>query len=38
MAWARYEDEQIDGKPKTISQDARQDWGKIARKFFQEDQ
>jgi len=37
MAWARYEDEQPDGQRKTNSQDARQDWGRIAREFLQED-
>jgi hypothetical protein len=37
MAWARYEDEQPDGPLKTKALDARQDWGRIARKFLQED-
>jgi hypothetical protein len=37
MAWARYEDEQPDGRLKTIAQESRQDWGRIARKFLQED-
>ena len=37
MAWARYEDEQPDGKLKTNAQEARQDWGRIARQFLQED-
>lgn len=37
MAWARYEDEQPDGVSKNKAQDARQDWGRIARKFLQED-
>lgn len=37
MAWARYEDEQLDGTKKTLAQDARTDWGRIARKFLQED-
>ena len=37
MAWARYEDEQPDGKLKTTVQESRQDWGRIARHFLQED-
>jgi len=37
MAWARYEDEQPDGQRKTNAQDARTDWGRIARQFLQED-
>lgn len=37
MAWARYEDEQPDGKLKTAVQESRQDWGRIARQFLQED-
>lgn len=37
MAWARYEDEQPDGKLKTSVQESRQDWGRIARQFLQED-
>jgi hypothetical protein len=37
MAWARYEDEQPDGPRKTNAQDARTDWGRIARQFLQED-
>lgn len=37
MAWARYEDEQPDGKLKTSAQESRQDWGRIARQFLQED-
>lgn len=37
MAWARYEDEQPDGKLKTGAQESRQDWGRIARQFLQED-
>lgn len=37
MAWARYEDEQPDGKLKTNAQESRQDWGRIARQFLQED-
>ena len=37
MAWARYEDEQPDGNLKNRVQDSRQDWGRIARQFLQED-
>lgn len=37
MAWARYEDEQPDGKLKISAQESRQDWGRIARQFLQED-
>ncbi len=37
MAWARYEDEQPDGKLKNAVQETRQDWGRIARQFLQED-
>lgn len=37
MAWARYEDEQPDGKLKTSVQESRQDWGRIAKQFLQED-
>lgn len=33
MAWARYEDEQPDASRDDVS-DARQDWGRIARKFL----
>jgi len=33
-AWARYEDEQPDGRPRTFAQDARADWGRIARQFL----
>ena len=36
MAWARYEDELPDGNPKSNAQDARTDWGRIAKKFLQE--
>jgi hypothetical protein len=34
-AWARYEDEQPDGRPRTVAQDARSDWGRIARQFLE---
>ncbi|TAD86085.1 MAG: ATP-binding protein, partial [Bacteroidetes bacterium] len=37
MAWARYEDEQPDGNPKQKIKDTREDWGRIARQFLQED-
>lgn len=37
MAWARYEDEQQDGPMRQRAQDARIDWGRIARRFLQED-
>jgi hypothetical protein len=37
MAWARYEDEQPDGKPKTLVSEVRQDWGRIARQFLKEE-
>ncbi len=34
-AWARYEDEQPDGQPRRRAQDARSDWGKMARMFLE---
>ena len=34
MAWARYEDEQ-DSVRRENAQDARMDWGKIARRFLE---
>ncbi len=34
MAWARYEDEQPDGPLREQAQDARVDWGRIARQFL----
>lgn len=34
MSWARYEDEQPDGKRRTQVQDTRSDWGKVAREFL----
>lgn len=34
MAWARYEDEQPDGKLKENVQDARVDWGRMAADFM----
>lgn len=33
-AWARYEDEQPDGRRKEAAQDARTDWGRVARDFL----
>jgi hypothetical protein len=35
MAWARYEDEQLEGPLKTAVKNARQDWGRIAAEFMQ---
>jgi hypothetical protein len=35
MAWARYEDEQPDGKRKSDAQNTRIDWGRIARQFLE---
>jgi Histidine kinase-, DNA gyrase B-, and HSP90-like ATPase len=37
MAWARYEDEQPDGKRKDNAQDTRIDWGRVARRFLEND-
>lgn len=37
-AWARYEDEQPDGTAKTRAQEARSDWGKIARRFLEREE
>jgi len=34
MAWARYEDEQPDGRLKEVVKDARNDWGKMAAEFM----
>lgn len=34
MAWARYEDEQPPGKRRDAAQDARNDWGRMARQFL----
>ena len=33
-AWARYEDEQPEGKLRDAAMDARTDWGRVARHFF----
>ncbi|AFY33518.1 ATP-binding protein [Calothrix sp. PCC 7507] len=35
MAWARYEDEQPDGQRKENAQDTRIDWGRVARRFLE---
>lgn len=35
MAWARYEDEQPDGKRQQAALDARVDWGRVARQFLE---
>lgn len=35
MAWARYEDEQPDGKRRHAAQDIRHDWGRMARQFLE---
>jgi hypothetical protein len=37
MAWARYEDEQPDGPRRIKAQDARWDWGRMAREFLVDD-
>lgn len=34
MAWARYEDQQPDGEPKNRTQEARADWGRMAKRFL----
>ena len=36
-AWARYEDEQPDGTRREWAQEARNDWGKIAKDFLRND-
>lgn len=36
-AWARYEDELTDGIKKERAQEARSDWGRVARQFLRED-
>jgi len=38
MAWARYEDEQPDGPRRNRAQDARVDWGRVARQFLEGDE
>jgi hypothetical protein len=37
-AWARYEDEQPDGKPRAQAADARSDWGRMARRFLEREE
>lgn len=34
MAWARYEDQQPDGEQKNRTQEARADWGRMAKRFL----
>ena len=34
MAWARYEDQQKDGEQKNRAQEARADWGRMAKRFL----
>lgn len=34
MSWARYEDEQPEGKRRERAQDTRVDWGRVAREFL----
>jgi hypothetical protein len=36
-AWARYEDELTDGVKKERAQEARLDWGRVAKQFFRQD-
>lgn len=36
-AWARYEDEQPEGPRRNQAQDARNDWGRVARQFLEND-
>lgn len=36
-AWARFEDETPDGGQRSAVQDAREDWGRVARQFLAED-
>jgi hypothetical protein len=37
LAWARYEDN-LDGKRREVAEDARTDWGRIARRFLSHDE
>lgn len=37
MAWARYEDEQPDGPRRIKAQEARWDWGRMAREFLMDE-
>jgi hypothetical protein len=36
-AWARYEDEQPDGRRRILAQEARTDWGRVARNFLSQE-
>jgi hypothetical protein len=38
MAWARYEDEQISAQARERAKDARQDWGRMAKRFLEKDE
>ncbi|MBD2392767.1 ATP-binding protein [Cyanobacterium aponinum FACHB-4101] len=38
MAWARYEDEQPEGIRKNNAQEARVDWGRLARRFLENEE
>jgi hypothetical protein len=38
MAWARYEDEQPDGPRRNKAQEARFDWGRVARQFLESEE
>ncbi|MEG4292764.1 ATP-binding protein [Microcoleus sp. C2C3] len=38
MAWARYEDEQPHGPRRNKAQDARVDWGRVARQFLESEE
>ena len=38
MAWARYEDEQPLGKLRNKAQEARFDWGRVARQFLESEE
>jgi hypothetical protein len=37
IAWARYEDESMDGPARHALQEAREDWGRVARRFLADD-
>jgi hypothetical protein len=36
-AWVRYEDEQPDGRRRELAQEARTDWGRVARTFLSQE-
>ncbi len=38
MAWARYEDEQIQPQARERVKEARQDWGRMAKRFLEKDE